>query len=293
MSVLLTAGAARAVLLPSRGGLLSELELARKDGSQQKILWLPSDFAPEGDSWPGGGAPLLFPFAGRVFHQEQPFRYALQEQVFAMPLHGFAHNMAWQILASGPSHALLQLEATAKTRIAYPYDFVLRAHYQLTPQQLNLAIEVQHLGQHQQPMPVALGWHPYFCVAATGSVPHLKTYARQEIPVLSNGAAGQVQSLDAKRNGPITQPGLANLILAELGEAQASLIDPISDDSISITWSPKELCRYLVLWSRDPATFFCVEPWMGLPDAVNNGQGVVWLDAGKSLSLRLAITNTN
>lgn len=295
MSIRLTAGQAHAVLLPSRGGLLSELELTSKRGERRKILWLPNDFAPQGDMWPGGGAPLLFPFAGRVFHEGQAFQYQLEDKVLPMPLHGFAHTMPWQVVAQSSAHALLQLEANAKTRAMYPFDFVLRAHYQLTSTALQLDVEVINRSVHASAMPIALGWHPYFCTANAQSEPILKTSARQKIPVLSNGAAGSAQAINHKPDGPvtvapITQSGLANLILGDLAEPHTDLINTESGEGIRITGMPKHLCRYVVLWSRDTSAFFCIEPWMGLPDAVNNGQGLICLEAGKSLHLHFGIS---
>lgn len=294
MSITLTAGHARAVLYPHRGGLLSELSLAGNGSTRRKILWLPDDFSLTGNSWPGGGAPLLFPFAGRVFHQGKPFVYTYRDQVFSMPLHGFAYTMPWHIVATGSDYTLLQLEATAQTRAVYPFEFALQARYSLVPRRLTLDVQVQHRGPEASPMPVAIGWHPYFCTTFCTTnfqaVPELHTSARQEISVLKHGAAGQAQPIGAQRNGPISQPGLANLILAELAEPKAKLVDAAGRDGIVISWQPHELCRYLVLWSRDPLVFFCVEPWMGLPDAVHNGQGVVWLEAGQSLKLSFAVS---
>ena len=35
-------------------------------------------------------------------------------------------------------------------------------------------------------------------------------------------------------------------------------------------------------WSeRDDSDFYCVEPWLGLPDAIHNGQGLRWLEPGQ------------
>ena len=36
--------------------------------------------------------------------------------------------------------------------------------------------------------------------------------------------------------------------------------------------------------------FFCVEPWLGLPDAIHNGMGLRWLEAGETETATLRIT---
>ncbi len=35
-------------------------------------------------------------------------------------------------------------------------------------------------------------------------------------------------------------------------------------------------------WTLEPTSdFYCIEPWVGLPDAIHNGHGLRWLAPGK------------
>jgi galactose mutarotase-like enzyme len=44
-------------------------------------------------------------------------------------------------------------------------------------------------------------------------------------------------------------------------------------------------------WTEKPESdFFCVEPWLGLPDAIHNGLGLRWLEAGDTETASLRIT---
>jgi galactose mutarotase-like enzyme len=70
--LLLKTKASRATVLPQRGGLVSSLYLG---SAGRDLLWLPQNFDETASSWPGGGLPLLFPFAGRVWHQGELYRY--------------------------------------------------------------------------------------------------------------------------------------------------------------------------------------------------------------------------
>jgi galactose mutarotase-like enzyme len=46
-------------------------------------------------------------------------------------------------------------------------------------------------------------------------------------------------------------------------------------------------------WTEtDQSDFYCVEPWLGLPDAIHNGLGLRWLEPGRSetASLRIRVS---
>ncbi|HEV3105187.1 MAG TPA: aldose epimerase, partial [Trinickia sp.] len=47
-------------------------------------------------------------------------------------------------------------------------------------------------------------------------------------------------------------------------------------------------------WTEaDVSDFYCVEPWLGLPDAIHNGFGLRWLAPGQSetAALRIVVAN--
>ncbi|RWA55961.1 hypothetical protein AU476_05090 [Cupriavidus sp. UYMSc13B] len=46
-------------------------------------------------------------------------------------------------------------------------------------------------------------------------------------------------------------------------------------------------------WTEaETSDFYCVEPWVGLPDAIHHGQGLRWIEPGQSESAvcRLRVT---
>jgi galactose mutarotase-like enzyme len=57
---------------------------------------------------------------------------------------------------------------------------------------------------------------------------------------------------------------------------------------------PGSLPWYAVTsWTLAPdADFYCVEPWLGLPDAIHSGLGLRWLAPGQSetATLRIAVS---
>ena len=307
MSITLKFGpVSKAVLMPERGGLLASLKLDSGNATETSLLWLPDQFTSQESGWPGGGMPLLFPFAGRVFHGAQPLHYALGEQIWRMPLHGFAYAQPWQILATSADSAELGLLAGPRTRDLFPFDFDLRVKYQLAASKLVTEVTVTNLGgllPHVPPrMPVALGWHPYFHLplcnsehAADHGGQHagklrLQTTATTQVRVTPAGSAGKTASFPDTGDGDVTDLNnqlLHNLILGDHTNARATIIDEANNLAVDLAWS--DYSRYLVLWTQPGQGFHCVEPWMGLPDALNNGEGIAWLDQGTSLNYRFSI----
>jgi galactose mutarotase-like enzyme len=292
-------GQARATILPERGGLLTQLALEGPGGETQELVWLPPDFKLTESGWPGGGVPVLFPFAGRVFDEGQPLRYRLDETAYMMPLHGFAYALPWELVAGGTNRAALRLQSSDKTRELFPFEFELTAGYELTPRSLRIDLLVRHggpLGPEITPqgaMPVAMGFHPYFRMPLLGDGElgrvRLELDASEMIQVTPAGAAGKAQPLPA---GPLSLENelYANLILGGFKKPEARLVDPEAGLAVTVRWQGPELLKYVVLWTRPGEGFYCLEPWMGLPDAVSTGAGCHWLPPGQELGLHVEIS---
>jgi galactose mutarotase-like enzyme len=286
-SLTLVAQGASATFLPHRGGLLKSLKLMHGK-SARELLWLPDDFTATGSGWPGGGMPLMFPFAGRVFLAGEPFKYAMDGATYAMPLHGFAYGLPWRVAEQSAASCKLTCTHGAGTTALYPYEFSLAARYELTASRLAVHLDVKHdraLPGAPREMPIALGWHPYFRLAS----PHAEviTAARQEMQVTPVGAAGKAHLADPSPwRASLAEPKTRNLILGDLERGRASLKH--GDATIQLTAEPTTTWQQWVLWRNNDA-FQCVEPWMGLPDAVNSGAGLKRLAAGERLSVSFEV----
>lgn len=288
----LTLGQARATLLPERGGLLSSLVLVA-DGKPEELLWMPPDFAMTGSGWPGGGAPFLFPFAGRVFLAEQPFRYEIGGQKRDMPLHGFGFAASWGIREKSAASTTLTLQSSAISAALFPFDFECVVEYTLAASdRLQITIEVQ--SESNEPMPLAFGLHPYFRLAPGHRAQcELLTSARERLAVTPSGGAGKAEPWPPGRV-TLDEPDTANVILGKHAEPWIAFTDHVRGRTVRVGWDDPRVMQYAVLWSkREPsgqlAPFHCLEPWMGLPDAVATGAGSQWLAKGESLRVGLEI----
>ncbi|MCX6110080.1 MAG: hypothetical protein NTZ90_10830 [Proteobacteria bacterium] len=300
-SVTLRHGRSEATLLPSRGGLLSQLTLHASAGGDEPVplLWMPDTFSPTESGWPGGGMPLLFPLAGRQFHGDRSLHYALGERTYHMPLHGFAYALPWALTGQQEHLAELTLRSGPATYQLFPFDFTVVARYTLAAATLTLDLWITNDGGRDEaaaPMPLAMGAHPYFHapLGANSSLAqcHLETSATSKTRVTPVGTAGKSAPYPEsaeEAKGTLTSPLLRNLILGEHAAGKASLVDDGCGRKVQLSWS--DGFRYLVLWSLEGKGFHCIEPWMGLPDALHHGDGLRWLRRGEcySLSMQLAL----
>lgn len=294
---------AQAILLPERGGLLQSLVLQTPTQVTPELLWQPpaakiSGFDQSGD-WPGGGAPWLFPFAGRVFHQGQVGSYELDGQIYQMPIHGFAYSLNWRVRAQRAQQATLLLSSDAKTRQLYPFDFTATAHYELDTSAIHCALHVTAAATNQGPMPLAAGMHPYFRMPlAAPDIGDLTSClvqlaAGEQIQVTPTGTAGITTVRDQPFRHFLNDPLTHNLILGKLAAPTAQLQDHCAGINIVIKAEPNKAVKYFVLWSKPEAGFYCLEPWMCLPDAVSSKTNCQWLQPGAELRMRVTIGVAN
>jgi galactose mutarotase-like enzyme len=285
--ITLESGFAKATILPERGALLNQLTLVDRKGQPRDVLWAPEDLTSHTpDTWPGGGLPFLFPFAGRVWHNGNALFYQVGNHEFPMPLHGFSWALSWELTHKTNHTArfvLRSTEATKKTH--YPFDFEIMMQMTLAPNSLHVAVDILYntlAAKTREKMPVAIGWHPYF--VAAGCL-RAKIAAETIYPVTSNGNAGDPQSARSfLGDGPWTmpQPKLHSLIFGEL--SSEAIILNYEAHTLAISSGPEDVMQHLVTWTNKPDKFLCIEPWMSLPDAVARPSGCRWLKPGEKLA---------
>jgi galactose mutarotase-like enzyme len=285
---------AKATILPGRGGLLQSLVLTDMRGNSREILYMPENFSEAESGWPGGGAPIMFPFAGRTFHQDRPFNYELGGQVYNMPLHGFSWAKPWSAVKQDAKSVTLLQEDGPGTRELFPFSWRQEATYSLEADRILIDYRVTNLGSLAAafaPMPVAVGIHPYFKLDAGGGDRSLQCDANEALQVTPSGAAGKrsPHTTDCKEFN-LSDPIYRNLILTGLTKRQAGFKAKESGEVAMITWSKDSPIQYVVLWRKDDEPFHCIEPWMGLPDAVSNGNGLKTLSKGETLAMHFEIS---
>jgi galactose mutarotase-like enzyme len=244
-----------------------------------------------------GGNPLLFPFVGRHFVDGQPGRWRAADGVcYPMDTHGFARTLPFVSELEEDGRAVrLSLSDTVETRAAFPFSFRFETLYRLDDAALEVEFVTGNTGE--TPLPYYPGHHFYFALpveqrAATSLTlpPH---HTRVQLPDGSPSpalAGAPAYRLDdaalLDRFHVLEARGTVRLASAAQGPHPGRIVTIALDQPGSVPWYA------VTTWTERPdSPFYCVEPWLGLPDAIHHRQGLRWLAPGQTeyVSLRLAV----
>ena len=308
----------RIAVLPAAGGEIASFQ-ARLGGKWREILYRALDYrsAPP-DGW-DGRAPLLWPAVGRSFTDEQiakwkrtgekptPCRYSLGGKSYNIPSHGFARNLPWELGAFGhgadSAWVICSLTTSAATRKMYPFDFALSVRYTLARGSITLRYEAT-AGDNPRPMPFAIGNHISFRMPFTGKgrfedcslrTPACRMLLQNEFRLLS----GRSARVNLARPTPLSRSEFLDAVLGGYlrNGAWLELADPASltlrvsheEKSPGGKFFARERDLSFVFWGTPLYRYFCPEPWIGLPNALNTGRGV-GLPAGETFAWEICFT---
>ncbi|MGH8779306.1 aldose epimerase [Paraburkholderia sp.] len=289
-------GASLLRFAPQTGGRLLSWHV---DG-QPVVHW------PEAANWSQpskirGGNPLLFPFLGR--HRVDGrlgFWRDAQGVVRELPMHGFARDLPFAATTEADGRTLrMTLADSDATRPGYPFGFHFEAVYRLVDEHtLDVELTTSNTGDTgDAALPYYAGHHFYF------ELPHTQ---RGETALELPPTQRRYQQPDGSISAP--EPGKPRYTLddpsildrfhcLEGGAAQVRLVAPGLNRIVTIDLQrPGSIDWYAVTtWTEAPdSDFYCVEPWLGLPDAIHNGLGLRWLEPGatETAALRIHVAPT-
>lgn len=254
-------GVSQFSIVPELGGKGISL-LMPYQNKPRELLYLPDDYWELEDKAWKGGWPFCFPICGRLTCK-------------TLPIHGFAAQMHWQVLEKSKSKITLQLSDTAETRKSYPYAFRLTLAYEIQPGELTCLQSCENLSD--EPMPYYAGFHPYFLTPLQDKEKihvNFKPVGRKQYNSELTDIIGDLPPLTLPK--PIADPAL-NEQLSLVMENSTSLVYP---DGMMIVMEVKGLEResmfpYVQLYTQATKSFFCIEPWMNFPNALNHKGSVL------------------
>jgi galactose mutarotase-like enzyme len=214
-------------------------------------------------------SPWLFPFVGRL--RDGGFEH--RGRWHAMPLHGFAAGLDFEVLSQQQDAVRLRLSPSEATRASYPFEFRFEVGYQLDEQGLAIRLSVHNDGD--EPMPFALGGHPGFAMPGRLQDWHLQFQKPEADSVWRLCPDPPPFGLRATAAEPFRWEAPGRLQLhPSLFEHDALILDPVQSGWVCLVHhSQGERLRLhfhgaptLGLWARPGASFICIEPWWGRDD---------------------------
>lgn len=268
-------GISQFTLVPALGGMGTSLMLPFQN-TPRELLYLPEHFWDLEDKTWQGGWPYCFPICGRLACK-------------TMPLHGFGPYMPWDVLAVSADEVTIQLTETPETLKVYPYKFVVKLTYKISSGVLTCQ---QSVTNHSAlPMPYYAGFHPYFLTPlaqkAQITVDFDPTGRKQYNEALTD-IIGNLPKLDLPQS--VSNPGL-NEQLSTVADNKTALNFP---DGLKINMQVAGLERsdqfnFVQMYTQTDKPFFCIEPWMNFPNALNHKSELTYLESKKTENAHLNI----
>jgi galactose mutarotase-like enzyme len=256
--------------------------LSWKRAGRPVIAW-PDDAAWDNILKVRGGNPILFPFVARHFVEGKIDCWRDGDGVVRpMPMHGFARDAKFHVVEDGrPDSLRMRLTESSATRAFYPFAFQFDVVVALRGAELEIAFETTNRGDG--PLPYYAGHHFYL------AIPHA---ARADWSLHLPCAAWGWQNADGSiRRGPaegadlsLGDPTLVDRFQIEPAEPRVTLKNMRTGQRLTFDlYPPHSIPWYAVTtWTQTPESdFYCVEPWLGLPNAIHHGQGLRMLGAGE------------
>ena len=282
----------RVSIAVSVGNMAFEMKVKGAD-----VLWWPFSSVEDFKAKPAmSGIPFLGPWANRLDEQafyangtRYPFDMTLGNVRGAIPIHGFlTTNTQWQLVeakADGRSAwatARLEFYKQPAWMKQFPFAHTIEITHRLREGVLEVATTIRNLSA--DPMPVAIGFHPYFQL----------TDSRRDDWTISVGARTRwllaQNKVPTGATQPIAQffpdPSAVALRNFDLDDVFSDLVRDQSGRAVmTVAGKAQRLdvilgsrWRSAVVWAPKPTTpgqdrnFICFEPMAGITDAMNLAQ---------------------
>lgn len=260
-------GQISAVFLPERGGILSSLKLAGREYLYQHDFFTASRWHDLPGAWP-----FCFPVCARLAYRGEQGVYLHDGKPYKMPIHGVAWWQAWTVIESSAYALTLELTDTDASRAMYPFAFSVRLQYECTNEKL--LCRQYYENRSAEVMPYYAGFHPYFYVPMAEKSQTFLSYTPVKRYVYNADYTQVIGeqplfSLPCAVSDPILNEQLTKIV-------PGSPVSLTYADGRCLTLcasgvTDADLFSYVQLYTQADKPFFCIEPWMGAPNSLNDG----------------------
>ncbi len=244
----------------------------------QEILFKP---APDLDAWrkkPGlGGVPLLSPWANRIDGNAffaNGKKYLLNEGLgnvrydgHHFPIHGLAaYATQWRVIKKDNASVTSRLEPWKDPdwMAQFPFAYAIEMTHRLHGGSLEVATTVENLST--EPMPLSLGYHPYFQLSDSPRDDWKVHLAARESVVLSDllVPTGERKPLDFPNPYPLNGHVLDNVFAGLTG---ADWVLEGKKQKIAVKFGAKY--PVAIVYAPKGGSFVCFEPMASLTNSFN------------------------
>jgi galactose mutarotase-like enzyme len=274
--------------LPELGARLMNWNITLGDGSVRDVLYWPENATLDAFAKVRGGNPILFPFAGRSFdHGDIHFWRDSAGVRRPMPMHGLARQGQFQLVQTDDHGFVARFLPGEEARASYPFEYDFTVAYRFDPLGLACELSLENLGT--EPLPWCAGHHFYF------TVPWSETSKRADylirIPAgknLRGDVAGRlVPGPELQQEESLGEADLIDtfhtalrgnqVVFGEKGRSGGDVTIQLGTAKV-----PPPAATFVTWTESEDSPFYCVEPWMGPANSVENKAGLQFVQPGNS-----------
>jgi len=281
---------------PTMGARLMNWHLAFADGSFRDILYWPTEADYSNIAKVRGGNPILFPFAGRCFVKGQPdcWQPDKDKEPLPMPRNGFARQSVFRVESATDVGFSAVLEPDEAARVAYPYDYEFSVHYRFA--ELSFCVELRLRNEGKVAIPWSAGHHFYFQLPWHDGAQR-KDYAlhlpakKAYRPNFDDGSLEEEKDFAAETD--FGDPKLVDRVHLKLKSNEVRFGPKSGEEDILMRHGFEKkppAGAALVTWTEaDNSPFYCVEPWMGPPNAPEHKTGLHVVKPGQTQAFTVEV----
>lgn len=247
-----------------------------------------TEFLWHGDNavW-SGRAPILFPICGGL--KEDKYIYDGKE--YTLEKHGFGRLLTYDIEEKSDTKAVFLLKANEYTKKCYPFDFELRAIFELTDNLLKVTYNVKNIGQSD--MYYSIGAHEgYNCPEGIDEYDIVfdKPETLESYVLYGNFIGNdKVTVMHNDTVFPLKREYFAvdALVFKNINSDAVTLIHRNSTKRVKVCFPDHP---YFLLWTKPTGEYLCIEPWCGMADILGSGydirnkEGIIKLAANSEMN---------
>ena len=288
-------GASSFLALPELGARLMNWSVELGDSSVRDIIYWPEVDNLDNIARIRGGNPILFPFCARTYDRGEINQWRADDGVRRpMPTHGFARQGKFRTTRLDEGGFSAQFVPDAAAQAAYPFDYEFVVSYRFSPVSIFVELQLTNLGT--TPIPWSAGHHFYFTLpwsaGRTRRDYRIETTATKHLQrddqgrLIAAPGVGPGETLANKDLIDLIQTGQRRDLFAVTETPTGSRLLFRSGMAHS---SPRDLA--VVTWTEDEKSpFYCIEPWMGPPNAPETKVGLHMVSPGQMQKFYVEIT---
>jgi galactose mutarotase-like enzyme len=265
----------------SKGAELISLQ----NQNNKEFIW---DGNPE--YW-GKHSPVLFPIVGTLKNNN----YTFDKKTYHLSRHGFARDSDFEIVIRTESQVVFSLQSDSTTKSVYPFNFELQVSYSLLENELFIGYKI--INNDKIEIPFSIGGHPAF--ALTEKFEDYSLAFEQAENLVSYQLENDLLS-DKTFVIPIEKNKLP--LTYSLFEKDALIFKKLNSKQISILENNRPILHFKFddfpnfgIWTKNNASFICLEPWLGYSDTFNcsgnitEKEGIQFLSSKKTFDCQFSI----